>query len=641
MNGLQQRRDDLLSQVERIQLEREVMLLESFVGRDGARQALAEAYSPMLPGGYVLSPQQLQREIGWGNAALGPYISQGDDYLDGQCKPWYQNVAELQSIRGLGRWLAGSDEMAANILGNLRNYTIADGFTVKVTAKKNTGAEQLAASVQEFIDEFLDHNRFTDLGETDALLQAVIDGELLLWLRPGESVPRVQFVGGEHITEPDKPADIEAYYGDMYGFYGASWTFGVATEFGNAEHTYGYFVDWFGQGTQWDFVPECESVFLKRNVSRQCKRGISDFYIPFKRLDRGTKLFDSAVLGATIQSTIAYIKEHSQGTPQTALEAAALNSRLTGTVDVVKADGVRESVTGETYLGGRVLNVAGTKYHAGPMGTPQGPTYMDVYQSVCRRVGSRWRMPEYMVSGDASNANYSSTLVAESPFIQEIKHEQSQHARKERELLWKAIDMAAKTGRFGLTKADLCRIIEIIVVAPNPESRDPAQLEAVYDSQQAAGVLSKRTRAAQSGLDYEQEQENIAGEPKQPPPPMLHPMMGGASHDRDGGGLYPEAEHVMAGKAAALLESLASVVEGEEKWVTINGSAVKKSSDDGEMLSGPMKGQKLGADSKLNVSSAEKTKRSSKVLDEVKSAAWFTPEGWSEEETEGEGEESK
>lgn len=514
--ALEQRRDQLIEQAKGVALEREVRALESAIGLDTYLQRMMEAAGFSAAGNYMITPQQIQREIGWGPLNFGPQLSQADDYLGGQCKPFYENEGNLQEIRGLGRWLAGSDEMANCVLGNLRNYTIADGFKVNVTAKKGSGAEAQALEVQAFVDEFLDANAFTDEGESDALIQSVIDGDHLLWLQSkGPTAPRVRYVGAEHITEPDQPREIE----DHWGFYSLCWRFGVATDVNDAEQVHGYFVDWFGQGTDWDFIPEGESVFYKRNVPRACKRGISDFFIPFKRLDRGSKLFDSTVLGATIQSSIAYIKEHATGTPQSSLEAAALNNRLTQQVDVVTASGSRESVTGENILGGKVLNVAGTKYHAAPMGSPQGPLYMEIYQAVTRRVGSRWEMPEYMISGDASNANYASTLVAESPFIQQIKCEQTRHARKEKELLWKAIDMVAKCGRFGgMTAQELYAIVEIKVEPPSPESRDPVKQEEVYDAQQAAGILSAKSRATKSGLDYEQEVTDGAKEKVEPSP---------------------------------------------------------------------------------------------------------------------------
>lgn len=508
---LLERHASLVEQTKETQIEREIRAMEAALGLDTYINRMIEA------GAQALTPQQIQREVGWGGYQnIGPHLSLADDYMSGQCKPWYQNEMDLQEIRGIGRWLAGSDETATCVLRNIKHYTIGEGFTISATSRDGMGAEQLAMQVQAFIDEFMEANDFTDDGESETLASAIIDGEVLLWLSfRGYDPPKIRFVGGEQITEPGDARAIE----DYLGMPGLCWKFGVATDQGNCENVHGYFVDWFGRGTSWDFIPESESVFIKRNVPRLCKRGISDFYVPFKRLDRGSKLFDSAVLGATIQASIAYIKEHAAGTPEASL-TSALNNRLTQQVNVMRGDGQIESVTGENHFGGKVINVAGTKYHAGPMGTPQGPTYMEIYQAVTRRVGSRWCMPEYMISSDASNSNYASTLVAESPFILAIKDEQGALGRKIKQLIWKAIQMVANAGRFPMPAFEMQGLIEIKVEAPSPESRDPVKEEQVRDSQQNAGILSKKTRATQSGLDYEQEQANIASEPQQAAPMM-------------------------------------------------------------------------------------------------------------------------
>ena len=42
----------------------------------------------------------------------------------------------------------------------------------------------------------------------------------------------------------------------------------------------------------------------------------------------------------------------------------------------------------------------------GPMGHVNSPRFIEVVQSSLRYVGSRWAMPEYMISSDASNNNF-------------------------------------------------------------------------------------------------------------------------------------------------------------------------------------------------------------------------------------------
>jgi len=491
---------ELQTQLDRAETEVAIRVLESRLGAASQFDRLIEGVD-----GFAYS-DPTRRELtapGFGDKFWG---GRADDYEGGKCWPLYETEADLQELRSIGRWFAAWDETAISVLTNLCNYTIGDGFSTECQPRdKSAEAVRWAAELQAFCDEFDDVNDWVDEGETEAFKSAVQDGEILLRLRDrGREAPRVRYIGGEHITQPGDPWQLEEHY----GLPSLCWRYGVATEHGDASSVAGYFVDWYGRSTDWEFVPASEAVFLKRNTPRQAKRGVGDYAVVWRSLDRGAKLFDRTVLGATMQASIAYIKEAAAGTPGDALGATlgALRSAAVGR----RPDGYPAAITTERHEGGKVITTTG-KYHAGPMGSPNGPAYLDIGQGVSRRVGSRWAMPEYMVSGDASNANYASTMVAESPFVQATKQEQGNHARRSRELRWKSVDMAAAHGRFGgLRAAELKRLVKINIVGPDPVSRDPAQDEAVLDRQQAAGVLSRRTRAQKSGLDYEEEVTNGA-----------------------------------------------------------------------------------------------------------------------------------
>ncbi len=506
---LQAEHDALLQEAETLVLARANETLRSVLRSDTHNTLLMEG--TIRAGDPILTPAQISREVGWGASSVGPYLSLADDYYQGRCRPFYESEGDLQEIRGLGRYLAGADEMAACVLKNLRNYVVGGGAKVTVNAIRGKGGESLAPAVQEFVDEFIADNQLTNHGESRIFLSSVIDGEHLVWLREcGHHAPRIQFVGGEQITEPGDIRGVE----DYIGMPGLCWKFGVATDHCDYEKIHGCFVDWYGQHKDWDFIGEECSVLLKRNVTVS-KRGISDFYIPFYNIDRAGRLNSSIVKGAIVQASIAGIKKAAQGTPQTALDSALrnrLSSGMSSTVQVSTSGGSTAEVTGDTVLGGRVINTTADYLH-GPMGTPQGPVYVEVYQAVARRVGSRWCMPEYMVSGDASNNNRASAEVAESPAMKAFEAEQAWLAKYEDELIWKAIGIAARNGRFGGMQAkEMWPLLELNIEFPDPATRDPLVQEQVFDAQQSAGILSAKTRAAKSELDYDEEIANGAKE---------------------------------------------------------------------------------------------------------------------------------
>lgn len=500
MNSLQEltaRNAELDEQIERVQLSQAIQAKQSAI----SASTMLEAYPQYL------SPQQIRAEIGWGEGAIGDYVSRPDDYRNGDYRPFYENEFDIQQIRGIGRYLAGSDEMTVCILMNLRNYSVGEGAEVSANAKDKAD-QSLANEVQEFLEEFIDVNDWAGEGESECFLNSVIDGDHLAWLKPrGPHAPLVRCVGGEHIAEPSDIRAVEDYIGQV----GLDWKYGVATDQGDPESVAGYFVSWYGDESNWDYVPASDAVFFKRNVPRQCKRGINDFYVPYKLIQKGSKLFDNAVMGATIQASIAGIKKAASGA-STAQLADGLANHLTGTATALGPNNQSKTVTYERHIGGKVITASGMDYMHGPMGTPQGPLFLDsVYQAVARRVGSCWCFPEFMISGDASNNNLASALVAEGPLVKYMISEQNRNARQLRKLYWRAVGMAAKNGRFGgLSQAEIYKHVAISVDYQSPESRNPVELEAVRDAQQRAGVLSVKTRAAESGFDYDQELENGA-----------------------------------------------------------------------------------------------------------------------------------
>src|SRR3972149_5047544 len=121
--------------------------------------------------------------------------------------------------------------------------------------------------------------------------------------------------------------------------------------------------------------------------------------------------------GATMQAAIAFIRELPRGTTRAGAEGIVA-ANMTSTREQLTQQG-RQTVK-QQYLppGSRLDIPAGMKYHAGPMGAGEAAkAWIEVLQALLRSIGRRWNMAEYLISGDASNSAYASTLVAEAPFV--------------------------------------------------------------------------------------------------------------------------------------------------------------------------------------------------------------------------------
>ncbi len=173
---------------------------------------------------------------------------------------------------------------------------------------------------------------------------------------------------------------------------------GVLTDRDDVETVLGYFID--GQ-----LVDAAEIQHRKANVDANVRRGLPLFYPVRKNLRRAEKLLRNMSVVAEIQSAIALIRKHRQGT------ASGVQQFVANQAD--HAAGSTRSV--HRYGPGTILDAhAGIEYDF-PAAGVDAANFVVVLQAELRAIASRLVMPEFMLTSDASNANYSSTMVAEGP----------------------------------------------------------------------------------------------------------------------------------------------------------------------------------------------------------------------------------
>src|SRR5690606_1922673 len=117
---------------------------------------------------------------------------------------------------------------------------------------------------------------------------------------------------------------------------------------------------------------------------------------------------------------------------------------------------------------------------------------------------TRWAMPEYMISGDASNANFASTIEAGTPFFNNVQSLQASFGKFQSDAIWKAVHHAWRAGvldSFGLTWQQVLYLIEITATPPPIKVDDPLPETQRREILVAQGVMSKRRWAGEEGLD--------------------------------------------------------------------------------------------------------------------------------------------
>ena len=438
-----------------------------------------------------------------------------DDRADGKLWPIYRVEQDLARIRMVARRLSSVTGTSTGVVDALANYTLGNGFEFKAS-----GADQsLVASIQAAIDELL--NRWQFIGGLDRELhdRSREDGEALVAIERGaDGWPCPLIIEPDCLTEPADSRSMEDYCRDCCG--PQSWSFGVRTSARNTAEVLGYHVAFDAGGADWEYYPEARLQHVKRNATRAAKRGVSDWYPVAGDVVREAKLRRNTMQGATLQSAIAWILQSPTGT--TAAQSGSVGSGgSVGTYSRSVGNNGPQTYQRKDYPAGTVLTPsAGLEYHPGPMGAERNAGFLEVAQYALRSIGVRWNMPEAMVSGDASNANYASSLVAEAPFVKAREADQAFYSEHFKRLLWKALRFMWELGLLQIPCGfdQLKALIDIKVDCPKVASRDPQEQAATAAAYVAMGAMSVRTASVEAGYDYDQEVSN--GAAKAAPPPM-------------------------------------------------------------------------------------------------------------------------
>ncbi len=431
-----------------------------------------------------------------------------DDRTEGRYRPVYEIEDDLARQRGIARVLAAVDEHGIGVVDTLANYTLGTGYVYEVSPKDPVN-EPLAEVVQAIVDEFVE--RFSvkwRRKEREYHNRSRRDGEAFLKLDPiGGGKAEVEFVEPAEITEPTDTRQIS----EFAGFPSLDWTMGIGTDWGRPDRVHGYFQDKTGDQQDWDYIPADRMVHAKRNVDDRAKRGVSDFYPVWRDMERAAKVLRNSGEGAALQAAIAYIREHVPGVGLAAVQS--MNSaKQVASIDQSWPQGNSTTSKFRKFNPGTILDVpAGQQYKPGPMGAERNEGFVTIAQSIWRSTGVRWLMPDYMITGDPSNGNFASTLVAESPFVKARQADQVWYAEDFTEVIWGVLRIAVNTSielrRLGIqTVEQLRRLVKVNIEPPRVDVRNRSEDTQINSILSQRGLVSDRTWSGAEDLDYDHEQ---------------------------------------------------------------------------------------------------------------------------------------
>jgi hypothetical protein len=394
------------------------------------------------------------------------------------------NEQILAELRAQCRRLAATNEFAINGHENRISYIVGPGHSYRAAVCKGMDAsEDVALAVQKLIERFVHENRW-HLRQQEIVRRIDRDGEAFLrfFLDP-DGMTRVRFIEPEQVTTPAGLASDP------------SASFGIQSVRDDVETVLGYYVDG-------EFVDAEDVQHRRANVDFNMKRGLPLYAPVRKNLRRAERLLRNMSIVAEIQSAIALIRKH-RGASRSGIEQFVAND----------ADAsVTSGTTGRTrhysqYGPGTILDApAGMEYDFPAQGL-DASNFVAVLQAELRAIAARLVMPEFMFTSDASNANFASTMVAEGPAMKMFERLQASMIEHDRAVIWRVVDNAVAAGAL---PHHVRECVEIQIIPPSLHVRDQLKQAQVDRIAFDHGVLSPQTWSQHLGLDYDQEQKNLA-----------------------------------------------------------------------------------------------------------------------------------
>ena len=439
----------------------------------------------------------------------------------GEYIPAFLNEPQLSWLRRRVRATVVNNEIALNAVNQRINYAVGNGLNYEVTKRVDGCPDALVERAQQIVDMFVELNDMS-AREAEIVSRIDIDGEAFLRIFPRRGgILAVRFIEPEHIFSPVGDSNASS--------------FGILTDPLDVENVKGYHVvqGLPDQGAKPELVDACEIIHLKHpETPLTSKRGLSAFYAIEPTLRAAEDLLTSTVYMAKARAKIAWV-EKLAGTSATLAQALADNKAAYTATDPQS----QQSINIEKIRYGSIFRMPATSELEMPSANIAASDHVAVMQMVLRIIAARFSMPEYLLTSDASNGSYASTLVAESPFVKAMSRHQAflgkhlsgnRYGDATKSLLWRQLSHATECG---LLPSGLEKLIDIQCVGPSLIVRDnqkEANVDKIYHEM---GVKSIKTIRMEQDLDDDTEEANLAEEAEQQAakqkamqPPQMHGM---------------------------------------------------------------------------------------------------------------------
>lgn len=405
----------------------------------------------------------------------------------------FLNWWQLKIIRDGSRWTCNYNPYAVNALENRQSYVVGNGYKYRVAPRPNKKVDpQLVEKAQTVLDTWMDQHDW-HAKEQEVVFRCDRDGEAFLrFFDTGQGRCEVRFVEPEYVRSNDNNQDT---------------TFGIVTDPDDIHHVTDYWIVENPQEKGWtpSLVSADEVIHFKINVDSAVKRGLPTLFPVMSNLERAVKLLRNMSILAQVQATFAVIRKH-KGSSSSAVQAFQQANADWEYTDPQSG----ASIAGQRLKPGSIYDSSANTDWEFPSAHVEAGGYVQVLQAELRAIASRLCMPEFMLSADASQTNYASTLVAESPAVKSFERLQQFYSRlfghgayypnRHCGVMWRVLRIAVEGG---LLPEEVLDTLEIQTTPPSTIVRDKLQEAQRNQILHQNGVLGTRAWAEHEGLDYE------------------------------------------------------------------------------------------------------------------------------------------
>jgi len=283
---------------------------------------------------------------------------------------------------------------ARAIVRNLSKFILGKGPTIKARSDNK--------KVQDYWNLFVKNNKWS-LREKELVIRAFRDGEVLLrkFVNTTSGDTSIRFLKANSIRNPSKDTDKKK---------SENVTFGIGTNPEDIEDIKTYY-QCNADGSLVKAIDASEVIHIKILADSDMKRGVSFMLSALPMIQKYLSWLDDRIVLNQIRSAIALVRTV-KGT-----------SGTVGSIRDAQISEVQDSDTNKqkAFKRGTVLTASrGIEYS---MLSPniQASDVKDDGRAMLLAVCAGMGMPEMFLTADFSNANYSSSMVAQNPFVREIE----------------------------------------------------------------------------------------------------------------------------------------------------------------------------------------------------------------------------